>query len=87
VSVKACQECHRELPIGQFYKDSSKPDGHFAWCKRCVNCGVTRDPTRYGCEPLAGDPSPQLIAIQCAKLQSSWSASERARRTRGRVLK
>ena len=85
MNTKTCAECSRELPLQQFYKDASKADGYFSWCKKCVNCGVKKDPAQYGTGQLLGDPSPELIALQCAKFQAEWSEDERANRACGKV--
>lgn len=37
VDVKKCKRCGSVLPIGMFYKDNSKKDGHRSLCRKCVN--------------------------------------------------
>ena len=35
--TKVCSKCKRELPISEFYKNKSNPDGLGYYCKRCVS--------------------------------------------------
>jgi hypothetical protein len=34
--MKTCPRCERELPVGQFSKDSTRSDGLATYCKACV---------------------------------------------------
>lgn len=34
--TKKCTKCGRELPLSEFYNDSTKKDGHSSLCKRCI---------------------------------------------------
>lgn len=40
--MKTCYNCKEEKPMGKFYKDGSKKDGHQS---RCVECDKKRDKT------------------------------------------
>ena len=33
--MKICTKCHKELPLAEFHRDSSKIDGLFSSCKDC----------------------------------------------------
>lgn len=35
ITVKECKHCHRTLPVTEFYKKSSTPDGLQCYCKQC----------------------------------------------------
>lgn len=38
---KTCKHCQELLPLGNFYKDSSKKDGVGRWCKDCRRLATT----------------------------------------------
>lgn len=35
LNLKRCSGCHKELPVGEFYKNRHSPDGLQAYCKVC----------------------------------------------------
>lgn len=35
--TKKCSHCKRILPVTEFYKNASKPDGFSSFCKECQN--------------------------------------------------
>ena len=37
IKTKKCSKCGRELPISEFYRNSSSKDGLQGWCKDCTN--------------------------------------------------
>lgn len=36
-STKRCSHCKQELPMSNFYRNSSQEDGRSATCKTCIN--------------------------------------------------
>lgn len=35
--AKTCSKCHQVKPLGEFWRDNTKSDGHCAACKACRN--------------------------------------------------
>jgi hypothetical protein len=38
--LKHCARCGRDLPVGSFYADSSRHDGHYPYCAECTKTHV-----------------------------------------------
>ena len=51
--TKVCSRCKRELPISEFYKNKSNPDGLGYYCKRCVS--ETWSKKQYGVNTFGRD--------------------------------
>jgi len=87
-AYKRCPECSKWHEARKFYKDSTKPDGLSAWCKSCMNCGVTVERAVYGNgERQWGDPSEEQITAACLRLQASWTPAVRESRRKARAAR
>ena len=57
--MKLCKACNEWLPIEEFCRDRTRPDGHFYYCRQCnakrnkeTVCKTTQKLASYGNFPL-----------------------------------
>jgi len=60
-ATKVCTKCGRELPVDQFSRRKTSPDGLQQWCKACHRIANKQANSRRQLPPpIKGDPSSPL---------------------------
>lgn len=63
--MKTCYRCKRDLPLDQFYKNSTKPDGLTGYCKDCKR---TYNSSHY--QQTKDTYNPQRAATRLAQVEA-----------------
>src|ERR1035441_2234954 len=76
--TKMCSRCQRHLSVERFYKDKSRPDGLFSWCKDCAK-EKRRDTYNQKSQPRSLAPDGMKWCPQCSefKIKGSFHKSKR----------
>ena len=64
--IKRCSKCGRVKPISAFYKNTSKKDGHQAWCKTCTKEHIKKAITAEIVNKVKAEDNPDVSSAMLA---------------------